>query len=55
MGDSKTQEKKLKRSLQADRMRMVEQLYMAVLDLLETHVHYLVLAGKPPRLRTHNQ
>lgn len=40
-------QKEFKRSLQADRMRMVEDLYMVVLDLLETQMDYLALAGKP--------
>lgn len=47
MGDLEPQEKELKRSLQAERMRMIEELYMKVLDLLETQMHYLALAGKP--------
>ena len=40
-------QKEFKRSLQADHMRMVEDLYMVVLDLLETQMDYLALAGKP--------
>lgn len=47
MSDLKLQKKEFMRSLQADNMRMVERLYMAVLDLLETHMRYLALAGKP--------
>ncbi len=38
MGDLELQ-KEFKRSLQADRMRMVKELYMAVLDLLESDMH----------------
>ena len=45
MGDLELQ-KEFKRSLQADRMRMVEELYMVVLDLLESDMHYLAIAGK---------
>ena len=47
MGDLEPQEKELKRSLQTDQMRMVEELYMRVLDLLEIHMRCLALAGKP--------
>ena len=46
MDDLELQKKELKRSLQADHMRMVERIYMAVLDSLETRMHYLALVGK---------
>ena len=48
MDNLELQEKKLKRSLQADRMRMVEQLYMVVLDLLETYMRHLAPSGQAP-------
>lgn len=41
-------QKEFKRSLQADHMRMVEEFYMVVLDVLESRMRYREIVGKPP-------